>query len=485
MRDGPPNSGKIFLDEFNTLFESLTTITGKLIVCGDFNYHIDRDSDVDGKRLLNLLDTYGLVQVVKEPTHRRRHILDLVIVRGNELGIKNIKFDHSVKSDHLCVHFTASIQVQKRYRKVVSYRKWRNVDSQEFSSYILRSCANFGIMSISESVDLYNSELTKLADKHAPVKSCTVTIHPESAWLNEDIRVAKRQRRKLERQYRKTKLEVHRQIHNQQCNKLAFLIEAAKCKFYKEAFSQATGQKEVFKVANRLFFKQKSLVFLLTCPSKTCMLDPLPTWLLKENVDSLLPILINMVNESLAEGVMPQQLKTGVVTPLIKKKKLDHELLKNYRPVSNLTFISKLIERIAATQFKDHMNSNGLHEVYQSAYRCFHSTETALVKVQNDIFMGTDKDGASILVLLDLSAAFDTIDHNVLLATLEGRFNVKGVVLKWFKSYISDRKQSLVIQGQMSLSSDLVFGWYSKSCATQTTESPEFSRKIDQQNKEN
>ncbi|XP_046575832.1 uncharacterized protein LOC124283847 [Haliotis rubra] len=368
-------------------------------------------------------------------------------------------------------------------------------------------------------------ELTKLADKHAPVKSCTVTIHPESPWFNEDIRAAKRQRRKLERQYRKTKLEVHRQIHNQQCNELASLIEAAKCKFYKEALSQATGQKEVFKVANRLFFKQKSLVLpshvsleelanrfssffserirtirhslrnsydsradqpsndpseisfpafenfksvteveihklVSRCPSKTCMLDPLPTWLLKENVDSLLPILTYMVNESLAEGVMPQQLKTGVVTPLIKKKNLDHELLKNYRPVSNLTFISKLIERIAATQFKDHMDSNGLHEVYQSAYRCFHSTETALVKVQNDILMGIDKDGASILILLDLSAAFDTIDHSVLLATLEGRFNVKGVVLKWFKSYISDRKQSVVIQGQMSLSSDLVLGYH-------------------------
>ena len=107
------------------------------------------------------------------------------------------------------------------------------------------------------------------------------------------------------------------------------------------------------------------------------------------------------------------------MSPLIKKLTLDCEILKNYRPVSNLSFISKLTERIASLQFIEHLKSNGLYEIYQSAYKQFHSTETALLRVQNDLLKSVDESGGAILVLLDLSAAFDTIDHEKLLKLLE------------------------------------------------------------------
>jgi hypothetical protein len=116
-------------------------------------------------------------------------------------------------------------------------------------------------------------------------------------------------------------------------------------------------------------------------------MDPVPTWLLKDCLDSLLPIITRIVNQSLTESEMPSNLKQSIVVPLLKKPKLDPEVLKNYRPVSNLTFVSKLIEKVVANRLIDHMKKNDLQEPLQSAYRQFHSTETALLRVQNDYTM--------------------------------------------------------------------------------------------------
>ena len=129
-------------------------------------------------------------------------------------------------------------------------------------------------------------------------------------------------------------------------------------------------------------------------------------------------------------------------------------ILRFYRPVSNLSFLSKLNERIASVQLK----VNGLYEKYQSAYRALHSTETALLRVQNDLLQAVDKHGGAILVLLDLSAAFDTIDHKTLLNTLDVSFGIRGEALKWFESYLSDRTQTVQIGKQFSESQSLKFG---------------------------
>uniref|UniRef100_A0A8C6M9C7 Reverse transcriptase domain-containing protein n=1 Tax=Nothobranchius furzeri TaxID=105023 RepID=A0A8C6M9C7_NOTFU len=111
----------------------------------------------------------------------------------------------------------------------------------------------------------------------------------------------------------------------------------------------------------------------------------------------------------------------------------------NYKPTSNLPFLSKVLEKIVAIQVCEHLNTNDLFEEFQSGFREYHSTETVLVKVTNDILMASDKNLVSVLVLLDVSAAFDTVDHNVLLERLEHVVGIKGTALGWFKSYLSDR----------------------------------------------
>ena len=165
-----------------------------------------------------------------------------------------------------------------------------------------------------------------------------------------------------------------------------------------------------------------------------------------------------MVNCSLREGLVPDGFKKAVVTPLIKKASLPVEDLINYRPVSGLSFISKLVERVAAKQLVDHIHQHGLDNSYQSAYKSGHSPETALLSIKNDIHLSLSRGEATALVLLDPSAAFDTINHSTLLSCLLDWFGVVGLTLKWFSSYLTERFQSIKIGFTLSDLQKLLFG---------------------------
>ncbi len=121
---------------------------------------------------------------------------------------------------------------------------------------------------------------------------------------------------------------------------------------------------------------------------------------------------------SLSEGVFPDQFKSAFVTPLIKKPSLDKSVLNNYRPVSGLNFVSKLIERVVTNQVKFHLLSNNLDNLYQSAYKMGHSTETMLLKIKSDIHENLAQNKPTALILLDLSAASDAINHALLFGHL-------------------------------------------------------------------
>ena len=142
-----------------------------------------------------------------------------------------------------------------------------------------------------------------------------------------------------------------------------------------------------------------------------------------------------MVNMSLETGYFANDWKCTLVHPLLKKHGLQL-INKNFRPVSNLQFISKLAEKAVATQIQSHMVDNDLFPCLQSAYRQNHSTETALIKVKNDLLMNRDKGHVTLLVLLDLSAAFDTVDHDILLRRLHSLLDLGGKALSWFQSYL-------------------------------------------------
>ena len=269
------------------------------------------------------------------------------------------------------------------------------------------------------------------------------------------------------------KVNYFQDLYGQEKHKVSKLVHSAKCKFYNERIALASSSKELHQIVNALsnihpsrilptiypsadlpsiFIKQftnkveklraniasehdtSKLVTgttaatfssfeelsqfavkecILNCAPKSCELDPIPSKLLIECLDSTLPSLTDLFNSSLASGIVPQCFKSALVTPILKKMCLDHNDLNNYRPVSNLCFIAERLEKLVLSQVSSYLNSHNLYNTCQSAYGPGHSTETALLKVVNDLFLSLNKDNISVLALLDFSSAFDTIDHTI------------------------------------------------------------------------
>jgi hypothetical protein len=184
---------------------------------------------------------------------------------------------------------------------------------------------------------------------------------------------------------------------------------------------------------------------------KSCCLDPVPTQLVKECLDILLPIITKIINQSFASAQVPKAFKVAAVTPILKKADLIAEILKNFRPISNLPFLSKVMEKLAAKQLINHKETNNLREKNQSAYRECYSAETALLRIHHDLMLVLDRKECVLMVMLDLSAAFDTVCHETLLDRLATRYGIRGNAHAWVTSYLTDRKQFVMNKGERSI----------------------------------
>jgi len=191
---------------------------------------------------------------------------------------------------------------------------------------------------------------------------------------------------------------------------------------------------------------------LFNLPAKSCSLDPVQTWFLKQLTVPMVPVICRLCNLSLQTSLFPSSLKHALVHPRIKKPTLDPGVVSNYRPISNLSFISKLAERVVARRLTSHVVEFNLLPTRQSAYRPYHSTETAVLSVHNDLVYAIDNKRVSLLVLLDLSAAFDTVDNDILLSILANRFSIQGLALDWFRSYLANRTQTFTLAGKQTAS---------------------------------
>lgn len=361
-------------------------------------------------------------------------------------------------------------------------------------------------------VDLYDNVLLSLIDSYAPVKTKTIILRPRAAWYSNGIAECKKRRRRLERKWRRTRLLCDRVNYEKQCAECRDLIYKTKKDYFNTVISENIhDQRVLFQTVNHLlsggikdteyptcsddktlaevfinFFTSKingilsdlqrsgtsdtlevspqckstflnfdivtsdEICKLIKSSVKSCSLDPVPSFLFKKCSDILVPFLTSMVNHCLTNGIMPDALKIARITPILKKSGADCEQLKNFRPVSNLKFISKLMEKCVAVQLNQYLNDNCLLEEFQSAYKIAHSTETALLKIQSDILMSLDNGKAVVLVFLDMSAAFDTVNHKILLSRLSESFGIKGMALKWFNSYLTNRKQFVAINNAVS-----------------------------------
>ncbi len=376
--------------------------------------------------------------------------------------------------------------------------------------------------SVNDLLTEYNKTCLDVLDHHAPLSTKTRTVKHRPSWYNEDVASARRERRHWERKWRKTGMDVDRQEYMKSKQNVNDTIRIAKTAYYNDRLNTCSIKdmyktvNELLNNNNRalpdtdcpadlandfgnffvgkvtkireevdnmlpcdtsdcmhqyqsspvtcLFHEFKSvtdeelLCVINKCPNKSCAFDPLPTWLAKKHIDVLLPTLSRIVNTSLLSGVFPDELHKAIITPVLKKPTLDRNELKNYRPVSNLPFTSKILEKCAASQLIEHTDINSLSEPLQSAYRTLHSTETALACVQNDILRALDDQKAVLLLMLDLSAAFDTVDHGIMLQRLRDDFGVTGSAYDWYKTYFENRSCQVFVSGEYSKDFHLKYG---------------------------
>ena len=189
---------------------------------------------------------------------------------------------------------------------------------------------------------------------------------------------------------------------------------------------------------------------LIITLKSSSLLDPLPNSLFNNMASFLTPFISTVVNSSLRTGKIPDILKHEVFIPLLKKYNIDKEILTNYRPISQLYFINKIIDiKIVAKHLNNYLLHFNILDPKLSGFRKFHSTETTLISLTDYIIWTLDHNKNIQLLLLDLSSAFNTIKHDLLIY----RFKMTGLsdnVLLWFISYLQNRYFSIKINNEYS-----------------------------------
>ncbi|XP_040297453.1 sodium-driven chloride bicarbonate exchanger [Bufo bufo] len=182
--------------------------------------------------------------------------------------------------------------------------------------------------------------------------------------------------------------------------------------------------------------EERTIEIIGALRSSSSPLDPCPAAVVKSAAVAMAPYIRDIINSSVSSGQVPAILKQAVVTPLPKKPALPVTDLSNLRPISGLPFAAKIGEREVVAQLQGYLEANHILDNFQSEFRPGRGTETALVNVQDDLLMALDQNDSMVLVLLDLSSAFDTIDHQVLLNRLKVVAGLNGKALAWIVSFL-------------------------------------------------
>ena len=512
----PPKYNKDFLSDFSGLLTDIMPNYDRVLIVGDFNIHVCCPDKPLVKDFLSLIDSFNLVQCVSGPTHEHGHTLDLVLSHG--LTVCNLEICDNVFSDHMPILFDVgfSCAAVKSCAPTQRRRTINPFTAGRFSAAFDQLC----VPSESTSTDAeglssrFHSSCRTILDSVAPQKIVQPKDKPQP-WFGVETRAARWECRKAERRWKKDKLQVsflilkdcwrsyQNTVKEAKREHLANIIES-NCHnprvLFKTIDSVLNGSQSVCLEAspetcnNFLhFFIDKVVTIRALIPppasdpsdSVPCLAvfndfepvtlslledvvghikpsgsphDALPPRLFKEVLPCIGQSVLAIINSSLSSGAVPVSFKHAVVQPLLKKPGLDQTVLANFRPISKLPFISKILEKIVYAQLKHYLDEHNILEVFQSGFKTMHSTESALLRVFNDILLANDCGDHVILVLLDLTAAFDTVDHNILISRLQHLVGICGIALEWFKSYLADRTLCVRLADFESSSAPLSYG---------------------------
>jgi hypothetical protein len=249
-----------FFDEFSEYMESLSISSGKVIILGDFNFHMEDNANTDAIHVMNLIQSYGFIQHVEEPTHEKGHMLDLVMSRLDDKVVRSTHVSSPI-SDHCAIHCRLDLRKANLPRKTLTYRQLKKMDVNSFKDDLSQlPLLTNPPDTLDELLAEYDTQITGLLDKHAPLKTKTQTLRPHTPWFNEDIYNLKKQRRKAELQWRKSHLEEERQIYcNFRDSFNAHVIKAKTAHFNNKVEDCGSDQKALFRVVNQLLGKNSEL----------------------------------------------------------------------------------------------------------------------------------------------------------------------------------------------------------------------------------
>lgn len=247
-----------FLEEFADLLEQAATWTGRLLLGGDFNVHWDQQDDAEKKQLAELLDAFGLTQHVEGPTHTHGHTLDLVISRTEEDIVAECSASDFI-SDHNAILITMNTGRDHPPRKTVTFRNLRSIRIPALNEDVAASPLSGSVEgNVDDLVISYSSVLSDLLEKHAPLQSRSVAERTPQQWITDHILEVKRLRRKHEKLWRKTKLNVHKLEYKKFCSEVRELITKAKSEFYLNKIKDCNSdQKQLFKIVDNLLGRGK------------------------------------------------------------------------------------------------------------------------------------------------------------------------------------------------------------------------------------
>ncbi|KAM9570281.1 uncharacterized protein ACWYII_042121 [Salvelinus alpinus] len=506
----PPGSLGEFINELDALISSFPEDGSPLTVLGDFNLPTSTFDSFLSASFFPLLSSFDLTLSPSPPTHKAGNTLDLIFTRC--CSSTNLIATPLQVSDHYLVSFSlslSSITSHTAPTRMVSRRpNLRSLSPATLSSSILSSLPSaqtFSNLSPDSASSTLLSSLSASFDSLCPLSSRPARSSPPAPWLDDSLRAHRTGLRAAERKWRKTRLPADLASFHSLLSTFSSSVSAAKATFYHSKFqASASNPRKLFATFSSLLnpppppppsslsaddfvnhFEKKvddirssfaksndtagsahtALPCALTSFSPlspdeisrlvtagrptTCPLDPIPSSLLQTISGDLLPYLTSLINSSLTAGYVPSVFKRARVAPLLKKPTLDPSDVNNYRPVSLLSFLSKTLERAVLGQLSRYLSQNDLLDPNQSGFKTSHSTETALLCITEALRTAKANSLSSALILLDLSAAFDTVNHQILLSTLS-ELGISGAAHAWIASYLTGRSYQVAWRESVS-----------------------------------
>ncbi|XP_071149246.1 uncharacterized protein [Mytilus edulis] len=277
-RPPPSRTNKLknisFFEEWSEFLDRLFVIPNELLITGDLNFHLDNVNASDTRKFNETILDHGLVQHVHGPTHNKGHTLDVVITRDNSIILQTSHFikdpclfdqNGNLSGDHLALFTSLKISKSPKQPHTVSSRKLSDIKSTDF----IQDLNSYKIVqnregSVENIVNLYNTELSSIVDRHAPLKSRKFIMRPNTEWYTDELRFAKRDRRKAERRMRKSNLTVHRQIFRDTCLKASKLLLKSKKYYFSTKISEIEhDQKQLHRLTNELMGNRREIILPL------------------------------------------------------------------------------------------------------------------------------------------------------------------------------------------------------------------------------